>query len=317
MGVMNVVGLDIAKDEIEGCLLPRLTRLTVEYTDTGLEELSEWLRKEEADLVVMEATGGLEIRVAAHLAARTFPVVVINPRQVRDYAKALGILAKTDRIDAEVIARFGRDVKPEPRRIPDEVSRALAELTKRRLAVKEMIVAEQNRLSRAISAEVKHGIRRHLDFLRREVDDIDARLRESIKQSPIWRTREKLLRSVPSIGPVTANALVSLLPELGFLTRREIAALVGVAPYNVDSGSHTGKRHIRGGRGAVRRAIYMATITAIRCNPAIKPLHQRLTAKGKEPKVALVACMRKLLLIANAILRDGRAWDPDYMPAGA
>lgn len=310
MGELRCAGFDIAKEEIEVCLLPDGQRRAIEYTDTGLSELAKWLQASRVDLVVMEATGGLEIKAAAHLALRGLPAVVVNPRQVRDYARALGILAKTDRLDAEVIARFGVDTKPAPRGIPDELARALAELTKRRQAVKKMIVAEQNRLKRAESAEVRGRIARHIEFLNLEIDDVDAALKQQIKKSPVWRARENLLRSVPSIGPTTAAVLVALLPELGHLTRRKIAALVGIAPYNDDSGSRTGQRHIRGGRSPVRRALYMAAITAIRCNPAIKPFYQRLIAEGKEKKVALVACMRKLLVIANAIVREGQPWAP-------
>ena len=309
MSEIRCAGMDIGKDEIEVCLLPEGTRRTIEYTDAGLAELVEWLSESRIDLAVMEATGGIEVQAATALATSGLPVIVVNPRQVRDYAKALGILAKTDRLDAGVIARFGADTKPELRAIPDEAARALAELAKRRRAVMKMVVAEQNRLKRAQSDEVRRRIKAHIQFLRHEISDIDTTLKQLIKASPIWKARVDLLKTMPSIGITTACALVALLPELGRLDRRKIASLVGTAPFNNDSSKRTGERHIRGGRAAIRSALYMATISAIRCNPVIKPFYLQLLARGKLKKVAIVAAMRKLLVCLNAMARDHQAWD--------
>lgn len=309
MNEFKSVGLDIGQAEIEVCLLPAGDRRTLQYDDGGLNTLGEWLCQEKVDVVIMEATGGLETQAAASLALSGLPVCIVNPRQVRDYARALGILAKTDRLDAEVIARFGADTKPEARGIPDEAARVLGELAKRRRAILKMIVAEQNRQKRVESNEIRRQITEHIQYLRNQVKGIDNTLKREIKRSPVWKARVDLLTTAPSVGNTTAFALVALLPELGRLNRRKIAALVGNAPFNDDSSKRTGQRHIRGGRAAVRSALYMATISAIRCNPAIKPFYERLLAAGKLKKVAIVASMRRLLVHLNAMARDNQAWD--------
>jgi transposase len=258
-------------------------------------------------LVVLEATGGVELALVAQLGAVGLPVVVTNPRQVRDFARATGQLAKTDRIDAEILARFADQVRPELRPLPDPAIQELAALLARRRQLVEMLTAERNRLRRA-ARRVRPRITEHVHWLERELDDIDHDLADAIRSSPLWREQEDLLRTVPGIGPVVASTLLAGLPELGRLNRKEIAALVGVAPLNRDSGTLRGRRSVWGGRGQIRAALYMAALAATRFNPKVRAFYQRLLAAGKPKKVALVACMRKLLTILNAMVHNNTSW---------
>ena len=257
---------------------------------------------------MLEATGGFEATVAAALSAAGLPLVVVNPRQVRDFARATGRLAKTDRLDAEAIARFAEAVQPEPRPLPDEAARHLGELVARRRQIVEMIGSESQRRRQLRDAKLVRRVDAHLAWLHKELASIETDLGDAVRNSPAWRAAEELLVSVPGIGPTSARLLIAELPELGRLDRRQIASLVGVAPLNRDSGAFRGRRMIMGGRADVRTALYMPTVTAIRHNPALKALYLRLTGRGKPAKVALTAAMRKLLTILNAILRSQTPW---------
>lgn len=300
-------GIDVSKAELEVAVGEQAW--TVPNDMAGIENLVDRLSEHSPELVVLEATGGHETAAVAALAEASMPVVVANPRQVRDFARATGQLAKTDRIDARVLALFAERVRPEVRALPDEEAQELRALLARRRQLIGMMVAEKNRLKTAPAAVAK-GIRRHIAWLKRQLKSVDSDLDGRIKKSPVWRAKEDLLRSVPGIGPVASRTLIGELPELGQLNRRQIAALAGVAPLNRDSGTLRGKRMVWGGRRSVRVALYMAAVTASQCNPVIREFYERLLARGKPPKVALTACMRKLLVILNAMARDGVPWNP-------
>jgi transposase len=302
------IGIDVSKDRLDVCRRPSGTAFAVARDGEGLAALIERLQGARPELIVLEATGGFEQVVAAGLAGAGLPVVVVNPRQIRDFARSMGRLAKTDRIDAEVIALFAERVRPELRPLPDAAARELDELVTRRRQVIEMIVAEGNRARRLASRRLKKRIDRHLEVLQKELTEIERELDDTIRRSPIWRETEDLLKSVPGIGNATARTLLAELPELGTLGRRQIAALAGVAPFNRDSGTFRGRRMIGGGRAGVRATLYMAALVASRHNPVIAAFYQRLLAAGKPKKTALVACMRKLLTILNAILRHRTPW---------
>jgi transposase len=261
-------------------------------------------------LVVLEATGGFEVTVAATLGAAQLPLAVVNPRQIRDFARATGRLAKTDRLDAEAIARFAEAIRPEPRPLPDAAVRALAELVARRRQLVEMIGSESQRRRQLRDPRLIRRLDAHLAWLQRELSEIETDLDAAVRTSPAWRATEDLLASVPGIGKTSARTLIAELPELGTLDRRKIASLVGVAPVNRDSGAFRGRRMVLGGRASVRKALYMPTLTAIRRNPAIRALYARLIARGKPAKVAITAAMRKLLTILNAILKSQTPWQP-------
>jgi len=301
------VGIDVSKTELEVAVGE--DAWTVSNDESGIETLLEELSERSPDLVVLEATGGHETAAVASLAEAGVPVVVANPRQVRDFGRATGKLAKTDRIDARVLALFAERVRPEVRALPDEQARELSALLARRRQLIEMMVSEKNRLQMA-PMTVKNGIRKHIEWLKRQLKMVDSDLERRIKDSPVWCAKEDLLRSVPGVGPVVSRTLIGELPELGKLSRRQIAALAGVAPLNRDSGTLRGKRMVWGGRRTVRAALYMAALTASQRNPVISEFYERLRARGKPPKVALTACMRKLLVIMNAMVRDGVHWDP-------
>ena len=258
-------------------------------------------------LVLLEASGGLELPLVAALAAAALPVVVVNPRQVRDFARATGTLAKTDALDAAILAHFADAVRPSVRPLRDAETQVLNSLTARRHQVMTMLVSEKNRLSTAISA-VRPRIEAHIVWLEQELDDLDEGLRQTLRRSPVWREKDDLLRTVPGVGEQLSLTLLAYLPELGTLDRRQVAALVGVAPFNRDSGTLRGKRAVWGGRSRVRAALYMGTLSATRYNPIIRDFYQRLLTAGKPKKVALVACMRKLLVILNSILRHRSPW---------
>jgi transposase len=302
------VGIDVSKDRLDIHLRPAGEGFAVPRDGPGLERLTARLRAAAPALVVIEATGGFEATVAAALACAGLPLAVVNPAQVRAFARAVGRLAKTDRLDAELIARFAEQVRPEARPVPGAQARALGELVVRRRQIVEMIGMEANRRRQARNPRVQRSIDRTLAALQAELDDTDREIGRRIRATPAWREAEDLLTSVPGVGPVTARTLIAELPELGALDRRRLAALVGVAPLNRDSGAVRGRRAIAGGRTSVRNTLYMAALTASRYNPAVKAIYDRLRARGSPPKAALVAAIRKLLTILNAILRDKRPW---------
>jgi len=304
------VGIDIAKDQVEVHVRPTDERFQLSRNDAGLAGLVARLQPLGPHLVVFEATGGYEIPVAAVLASAGVPVAVVNPRQIRDFARATGQLAKTDALDARLLARFAEVVQPAARPLPTAAAQALGDLVARRRQLIEMLAAERNRHQQARDPQLQRRIATHVRWLTKALAELDTDLADTIRSSPIWRERDNLLQSVPGIGNVTAYTLLADLPELGRLDRRKIAALVGVAPLNRDSGHWRGRRTIAGGRPAVRSVLYMATLTAVRFNPAIAHFYQRLTAAGRPKKVALTAAMRKLLTILNAMLRDQRSWQP-------
>jgi transposase len=302
-----VVGIDVSKDRLDVSVHPAGTASSYSRDAGGIELLIEALKTVSAQLVAVEATGGFETVVAASLAAAGLPVVVVNPAQVRCFASALGKRAKTDRIDAEVIARFAATTEPPVRPLPDAATQALADLVTRRRQIIQMIVAEAQREKRA-SARAKRSIQRLLKSLRAELSEIDGEIDQSVRGSPIWREKENLLASVPGVGHTTARTMLAEMPELGMLNRRQIAALAGLAPFTRQSGKWRGKSFIGGGRASVRTAVFMAAMTAMRCNPMLRAFHHRLRAAGKPKMVALIAVARKLLTILNAILRDNRKW---------
>ena len=286
------------------------------YDQTGIEGLIPQIVDLEPALVLLEATGGLELPLVAALAAAALPVVVVNPRQVRDFAKATGTLAKTDTLDAGVLAHFADAVRPEVRPLKDAETQVLNSLTARRHQVMTMLVSEKNRLGSAIGA-VTPRIEAHIAWLEQELSDLDKGLRQTLRRSPVWREKDDLLRTVPGVGEQLSLTLLANLPELGTLNRRQIAALVGVAPYNRDSGTRRGKRAVWGGRSRVRAVLYMGALVASRHNPAIRDFYQRLLAAGKPKKVALVASMRKLLVILNSMLKHGSSWCDMTQPVAA
>jgi len=302
------VGIDVAKDKLDVHVRPTDEAFVVARDHKGLAELVKRLEALSPSLVLLEATGGFERMVAAAVAGAQLPLVVINPRQIRDFARASGRLAKTDAIDAAVIARFAEAMRPQPRAIPDEQAQALDELIGRRRQILEMIVAEAARKRSTASKRIAREIDRHLAYLQKLLTEIDCDLDEAIRSSPAWRETEDLITSVPGVAKRTARTLIAELPELGQLSRRQIASLVGVAPVNRDSGKMRGKRTIKGGRAQVRSALYMAALTAARCNPVLKLAYQRLRAAGKPAKLALIAIARRLLVILNAVVRDRTPW---------
>ena len=301
-------GIDVSKAYLDVAVRPDEVEWRSPNTDTGARQVADRLKDLQADLVVVEATGGMEIPVASALAVLGVPVVVINPRQVRDFAKSTGRLAKTDVLDARVLAHFAEAVKPEPRPLPDEQARQLSALIARRRQLSEMLTAERNRLQSADST-VRRRLKVHIRWLERELSEINDDLDRAVKESPMWRVKDDILKSVPGIGPVVTFTLLSELPELGQINRKQIAALVGVAPLNRDSGTLAGRRTVWGGRAPVRAALYMAALVASRYNPVIRDFYLRLCAAGKPKKVALTACMRKLLLILNSMIKHEERWN--------
>jgi len=310
------VGVDVSKAELVTALRPSDEVWTVPNDEAGVQELLRRLRLHRPTLVVIEATGGYERGIVAALASAGVPLVVANPRQVRDFARSTGQLAKTDRIDARILALFAERVRPEPRPLPDAATRTLDALLTRRRQILEMLTAERNRLEHAVPA-VRRDLLQHIRWLERRLRDVDHDLDRTIQSSPVWRAKDDLLRSIPGVAPVTSRTLIGDLPELGALNRKQIAALVGVAPLARDSGTLKGKRLVGGGRAPVRAVLYMAALVASRCNPVIKAFYQRLVAAGKPKKVALTACMRKLLTILNAMLKTNTAWRAVSHPLSA
>ena len=306
------VGIDVSKAQLDVAIRPSGEEESFANDKVGIKALVKRLAKIEPTLIVLEATGGYERQVTRALVSADLPVVVVNPRQVRDFAKATGQLAKTDSIDAAVLAHFAEVIRPELRPLPDVVTLELRALTARRRQILEMIAAENNRLAMTSKAVRKH-IDAHVHWLEQGLERVEKDLDRSIKQSPIWKENDELLRSAKGIGPVTSHTLLAELPELGTLNRKQISALVGVAPFNRDSGSLKGRRSIWGGRAPVRCALYMATLVATRRNPVIRDFYKRLTAKGKLFKVALVACMRKLLTILNSMIKHKTRWSDTFL----
>ena len=303
------VGIDVAKATLDIALRPRDQLWQIIYDDVHVEALITQLRELAPMLIVVEATGGLERTLVAALVAAKLPVVVINPRLARDFAKATGRLAKTDRIDAQVLAHYGEAIRPSLRPLPDADTQQLRALVDRRRQLMEIMSAEQSRLNTS-SARIRDSIEYHLTWLRQQVASLDDDLDGMLKTSPLWHEYDAILQSTPGVGPVLSRTLISQLPELGDLNRKEIAALVGVAPFNRDSGTWRGRRTIWGGRASVRAVLYMSTLVATRHNPVIRDFYERLLASGKVKKVALVACMRKLLTILNAMIKNHQRWLP-------
>ena len=302
------VGVDVSKKTLDVHVLPEGDVLQFPRTVEGVEALAATLLPYAPRIVALEATGGFETVAAAGLAAAGLPVVVVNPAQVRAFANALGKRAKTDLIDAVVIARFVGATQPEPRPLPDEQTQLLADLVTRRRQIVQMITAERNRASRA-SRKTAKSCERLIKALEHELNDVNAEIDDSVRGSPAWLEKQDLLKSVPGVGPVVSRTLIAELPELGTLDRRAIAALCGLAPWTRQSGQWRGKSFIGGGRSSVRSALYMAAVTASRHNPALATFYQRLLAKGKAKTTALIAVARKLLVILNAVLRDSTPWD--------
>ena len=303
-----VVGIDVSKDRLDVAIRPDGACFAVDRTAAGVDDLIAQLKGRDVQLIALEATGGFETVVAAALGAAGLPVVIVNPAQIRAFAKALGIKAKTDPIDAAVIAHFAEATALEPRPLADEATRLLADLIARRRQIIAMIVAERQREKRATAKRLKKSIARLIKALEKELTIVDAEIDDAIRASPAWREKEDLLASVPGIGPVTARTLIAELPELGRLNRKEIAALAGLAPWTRQSGQWRGKSFIGGGRGSVRTALFMAAMVARRCNRGLKTFFERLLAAGKSKMTALIAVARKLLTILNAILRDQKPW---------
>lgn len=303
------LGLDVSKAVIDVAVRPTGEVQQFPNDAAGHAALLAWARPLGPATLVLEATGGYERAAAAALAAAGLPVVIVNPRQVRDFARSTGQLAKTDRLDAAVLALFAERVQPAPRPLTDAATAELAEVLTRRQQLQDMLTMEKNRLALTRS-RVRRDVQAHIRWLEKRVHESDDDLRQLIEASPVWRVQDALLRSVPGIGPVVSRTLLGLLPELGQLTRKQIAALVGVAPLARDSGQWRGRRVIWGGRAAVRKALFMAALVASRRNPVLQAFYTRLRAAGKPAKVALVACMRKLLTILNAMVHQGTRWDP-------
>jgi transposase len=303
----NFVGVDVSKDRLDAAVHPETSSWSVPNDESGIQALIKRLLALQPTRIVLEATGGYEVPALSALAAAGLPVVAVNPRQTRDFAKAAGLLAKTDRIDAVALARFAEAMKPEIRPVPDAAAQKLGALIARRRQLIQMLTAEKNRRQITTKSVLKE-IDRHVAWLEEALRRIDEDLQNTIRNSPAWREKDDLLQSVEGIGPKTSSVLIAELPELGQLNRHQIAKLAGVAPMNRDSGRYRGERHIQGGRAMVRSALYMATLAAIRCNPVIAAFYRRLRMAGKKFKVAMTACMRKLLVRLNAMLRDRVPW---------
>jgi transposase len=304
------IGIDVSKARLDIAVHEPAASWQVENTEDGIARLRQRLQELQPNLIVLEATGGFELRLVAELAAAHLPVVVTNPRRVRNFARATGKLAKTDKLDAHMLAHFAAALRPEPRLLPSADAEQLTALLTRRRQIVDMLTVEKNRLH-SVRPTMRADVEEHVTWLCEKLAKLDAELDQFVQGSPLWRAKDELLQSTPGIGRVTASTMVALLPELGTLNRQEIAALVGLAPVNKDSGTKRGKRRIFGGRAPVRSVLYMAALSASKHNPVIKKFYQHLLAQGKEKKVALTACMRKLLVILNAMLRTQQPWRSD------
>jgi len=311
MIVEKFVGIDVSKSTLDVCIEPAVQTLHVAYDEAGIKQIAVRLKEVNPTLIVMEATGGLEVRIATELASQGLPVAVINPRQARDFAKATGQLAKTDQVDAAMLAAFAQAIRPQVHPLKDADTRALDDMVTRRRQLIDMRVQETLRLGTAASKPLEKSLNKHIVWLDKRIAEIDTDLTNRLRKSDVWRTKDNLLRGIPGVGPVTTLTMLAKCPELGLLNRREIAALTGVAPLANDSGKHRGKRFIWGGRADVRAVLYMAAISAIQHNDAIKAFAERLKKAGKPPKVVIVACMRKLLTIMNSMLKNNTPWNPE------
>lgn len=306
-----VAGIDVSKAQLDVALLPGAERLQCANDAPGIAELIKRLKAAGVELAVMEATGGYETAAATAIAGAGLRLAVVNPRQVRDFARATGRLAKTDRIDAEMIGAFAQAIEPQVLTLPEEDARELAALLVRRAQLIAMRTQESNRLALTTGA-MRKQIKAHIAWLEQAIDRLDTDLTARLRNSPAWRAKDDLLRSMKGVGPITSGTLMSALPELGQLDRRAIAALVGVAPFNRDSGTLRGRRTIWGGRARVRTVLYMAATSAVRSNPLMRAFYDRLLERGKPHKVAMVACMRKMLTILNAMARTNTPWTPNF-----
>lgn len=306
----HFIGIDVSKDTLEVAVWPTKERMTFANSEDGIALAVEFIRPLAPRLVVLEATGGWETVAAMTLSAKEFPVVVMNPKRVRDFAKSLGILAKADPIDALVIARFAASIQPAVRPLKNEQIQQLEAFVTRRRQLTQMMAAEKNRLSTA-PKWTRKNIESHITWLERQIDRVHKDLEDLIKKTPLWREKDEILQSAKGVGPVLSSTLLCEVPELGTLNRRQIAALVGVAPFTRDSGKYRGRRMISGGRASVRKALYMATRAAIRFNPVIRSFAERLLQTGKKRKVVVTACMRKLLTILNSMVKNRCCWQPN------
>lgn len=305
------VGIDVSKDQLDVAVRPSGEKAQFGNHDDGIDQLIQKIEPLRPTLIVLEATGSYHRLLLSRLVAGGLPTIAINPRQARDFARAMGRLAKTDAIDADVLSEFGEKIRPELRSITDEATQQLEAACTRRRQLVGMLSAEKNRLHSSPSS-VRSQIKKHIQWLEKHIQDLESDLDRQIRSSPAWREKDDLLRSCKGIGPTTSHTMLACLPELGQLNRHEIAALVGVAPFNQDTGKYRGHRHVQGGRSDVRSVLYMATLAAIRHNPVIRKFHQRLITAGKLKKVAITACMRKLLVILNAIVRHNKPWTVDF-----
>jgi transposase len=310
----SFVGIDVSKHTLDGAVRPDGSTFREANDPQGIAALVARLQGLSVTLVVLEATGGLEFPLVASLASAGIPVAVINPRQARDFAKATGKWAKNDAIDAQCLAHFGEAVRPQPRPLPDETVRALEALLARRRQLLEMATMEQNRWQSCTAPAVRDDLQAHLVWLASRLKDLEHALAAAIQASPVWRAKEELLRSIPGLGPVSSRTLLASLPELGQLTNKQAAALAGLAPYDDDSGQRRGVRRVRGGRAEVRSVLYMAALSAVRYHPLLKAFKDRLKRAGKKAKVILTAVARKLVVLANAVLRTNQAYDPEHCP---
>ena len=307
--VEKFVGIDVSKSTLDVCIEPAIQTLHVAYDEAGISQMAERLKEVSPALIVIEATGGLEVRIATELASLGLPVAVINPRQARDFAKATGQLAKTDQVDAAVLAAFAKVIRPQARPLKDADTRALDDMVSRRRQLIGMRVQETLRLGTAASKPLQKSLNRHIAWLDKQIAEIDNDLTKRLRESDVWRTKDDLLRGIPGVGTVTSRTMLAKCPELGMLNRREIAALTGVAPLANDSGKHRGKRFVWGGRADVRAVLYMAAVSAMRCYDPIRVFAERLKKAGKPSKVVIVACMRKLLTIMNSMLKYNSPWN--------
>lgn len=305
------IGIDVSKQNLDCAVRPTNQIINVSNTPSDIGMLIEQIQKLSPQLIIVEATGGLERLLVGELVASQLPVVVINPRQVRDFARATGQLAKTDKIDATVLAHFGEAIKPELRPLPDELTQQLNAIMTRRRQLVQMLAAERNHLISA-PKQIHEYVKQHIIHLERLIKELDKEIDQLISNSPVWKTKDNILKTVKGVGPVLSRTIIAELPELGQLSRKEICKLVGVAPLNNDSGKRKGKRSCWGGRASVRTVLYMATLTATRFNPVIKEFYQRLISNGKQKKVALIACMRKMLTILNAMIKNNATWSDNF-----
>jgi transposase len=301
------VGIDVSKKSLDVAVRPLSLKWSCPREETEYPALIDRLLALRPTVIILEATGGLEMPVVTALVLAGLPVVVVNPRQARDFAKAIGRLAKTDTIDADVLARFGEAIRPEPREIKDLAAQELSAIIARRRQLVDMLTAEKNRLN-SVSSRIRSNVQQHVDWLKRQIDDVEKDMVSLLHDNKVWRDKDDLLQSVPGVGPILSRTLIADLPELGTIKIRPLAALTGLAPLNRDSGQFRGTRHVWGGRSQVRSVLYMSTLAACRYNPVIREFYTRLTQKGKKRKVAIVACMHKLLTILNAIVSSGTPW---------